>query len=145
MNNLWTTLVKFKMCSNKWMEVLLRIVSDFFFFDSTPRQLLKIWKWSRWCCSGRWRKPIQPWKKRLLWVVFIKKYSKKGLDRICVSVFVVPNMTYRESQSAALVFDLTLCQISWRLSTTLLESGKNVLMALVLDQDLQDNCCFWVS
>ena len=26
--------------------------------------------------------------------------SKKGLDRICVSVFVVPNMTYRESQSA---------------------------------------------
>ena len=54
--------------------------------------------------------------------------SKKGLDRICVSVFVVPNMTYRESQSAALVFDLTLCQISWRLSTTL-ESGKNVLMA----------------
>ena len=68
--------------------------------------------------------------------------SKKGLDRICVSVFVVPNMTYRESQSAALVFDLTLCQISWRLSTTLLESGKNVLMALVLDQDLQDNCCF---
>ena len=48
--------------------------------------------------------------------------SKKGLDRICVSVFVVPNMTYRESQSAALVFDLTLCQISWRLSTTL-ESG----------------------